>query len=89
MNIKDKLITVMIAVLAVLAIAIFVEKNNNPVSCRVHSFVAAYGDTYWRLSSDAGCVGGYDKQDRVGQIIELNGGSGNLSPGQLVIFPTK
>jgi hypothetical protein len=41
------------------------------------------------LSSDANCVGGYDKQDRVGQIIDLNGGSANLNHGQLVIFPTK
>ena len=89
MAIKDKLITVLIAVSAVLAIITFVEASNNPVSCQVDSLVAAYGDTYWTLSSDAGCVGGYDKQSRVGHIIDLNGGSANLNHGQLVIFPTK
>ena len=89
MAIKDKLITVLIAVLAVLAIITLVEASNNPVHCQVDSLVAVYGDTYWTLSSDAGCVGGYDKQDRVGQLIDLNGGSANLNHGQLVIFPTK
>jgi hypothetical protein len=89
MAIKDKLITVLIAVLAVLAIITFVDASNNPVSCQVDSLVAVYGDTYWTLSSDANCIGGYDKQDRVGQIIDLNGGSANLNHGQLVIFPTK
>jgi hypothetical protein len=89
MNMKDKLIMAIIAVLSVLAIVSFVDASNNPVSCQVDSLVATYGDTYWTLSSDAGCVGGYDKQSRVGQIIDLNGGSADLRHGQLVIFPTK
>jgi hypothetical protein len=89
MNMKDKLIMAIIAVLSVLAIVSLVDASNNPVSCQVDSLVATYGDTYWTLSSDAGCVGGYDKQSRVGQIIDLNGGSADLRHGQLVIFPTK
>jgi len=89
MNMKNKIIMAIIAVLSVLAIVSFVDASNDPVSCQVDSLVATYGDTYWTLSSDAGCVGGYDKQDRVGQIIKLNGGFADLRHGQLVIFPTK
>jgi hypothetical protein len=30
-----------------------------------------------------------NKQDRISQLIELNGGQDQIRQGQLVIFPTK
>jgi len=86
---KIKPITIIIGALIVLSIYLLIQLNNEPVTCEVATLTAERGDTYWSLSSDANCVGGYDKQDRIGQIIDFNGGNPDLRIGQLVIFPTK
>lgn len=84
---KAAIAIMVVAIAAVLAVRVNQLINPPAVSCEAVSLVAVYGDTYWTLSSDAGCVGGYDKQDRVGQIIEFNGGSAMLQHGQMVYFP--
>jgi len=69
-----------------------IDQMINPpaVTCQVNILTVAKGDTYWNMSDKAVCVGGYDKQDRVGQIIKFNNDRfGQLMPGQIVIFPTK
>lgn len=87
---KKAAIAIMVVfTLAVIAIRIDQLINPPAVSCEAASLVANYGDTYWNLEREANCTGGYDKQDRVGQVIDFNGGSSDLRHGQLVVFPTK
>ena len=69
-----------------------IDQMINPpaVTCQASILTVATGDTYWNMSDKAVCVGGYDKQDRVGEIIKFNNDRfGQLMPGQIVIFPTK
>ncbi len=81
-----------IAIMAVAVAAVFAVRINqliNPpaVSCEAESLVAHYGDTYWTLVNEANCTGGYDKQDRVEQVIKANGGSATVQNGQKIYFP--
>ena len=81
-----------IAILLIITVAVFALRVNqlvNPpsVSCDASSIVAHSGDTYWTLVDEANCTGGYDKQDRVDQVIKTNGGSATVQHGQKIYFP--
>ncbi len=90
MNMNIKPITVMIGALIVLSVYFIIQLTSEPVTCEVGTLTAEQGDTYWGMTGKANCVGGYDKQDRVGQIIKFNNDRfGQLMPGEIVIFPTK
>lgn len=83
------LVSTLVALFIGLAIGLFVKLSVEPVSCSSESIVASYGDSYWTLDSLADCKGGLNKQDRISQLIEMNGGEDQIRQGQLVIFPTK
>ena len=87
-TVKKVFIFIMVVAFAVL-VAVRVNQLVNPpaVACEAVSTVAHQGDTYWNLEQEANCTGGYDKRDRVDAIIELNGGSETIMPGQLILFP--
>ena len=76
-------------IITVVIVAIRVNQLINPpaVSCNASVIVAHYGDTYWSLVDEANCTGGYDKQDRVEQVIKTNGGSAIIQHGQKIYFP--
>lgn len=84
-----KMLIILMVIVAVAVVAIRVNELVNPpaVACEATSTVAHQGDTHWDLEQEANCTGGYDKRDRVDAIIELNGGSETIMPGQLIIFP--
>lgn len=87
-TVKKVFIFIMVIVsAAVVAVRINQFINPPPVDCPVDSVVAQQGDTIWKIDSAAGCTGGYDKQDRVGTIIDHNGGSAEIMPGQLIKLP--
>jgi hypothetical protein len=83
------LVSTLVALFIGLAIGLFVKLSVEPISCSSESIVASYGDSYWTLDSLANCNGGLNKQERISQIIEMNGGKDQIRQGQLVIFPTK
>jgi uncharacterized protein HemX len=83
------LVGMLIALIAGLAIGLFGNLSIQSVTCTTESTIATYGDSYWSLDSQAGCKGGMNKQDRISQLIEFNGGQDQIRHGQLVIFPTK
>jgi hypothetical protein len=84
-----KIFVFIMAIAATAFFAVCINRLINPpaVACEAFSTVAWYGDTYWSLEHQANCTGGYDRQDRVYQIIEFNGGSSLLRQGQVVYFP--
>jgi len=79
----------LVALIAGLAIGLFGNLSIQSVTCSSESIIASYGDSYWSLDSQANCKGGLNKQDRISQLIEMNGGKDQIRQGQLVIFPTK
>lgn len=87
MKIKPTTI-IMIGALILLSIYSLIQLTNEPVTCEVGTLTVEQGDTYWGMTGKANCVGGYDKQDRVGQIIDLNKDV-DLYPGLVIVFPTK
>jgi hypothetical protein len=89
MTTSKALVGMLVALFAGLAIGLFGEWGVHPVTCSTESTIATYGDSYWSLDSQANCKGGINKQDRISQLIEFNGGQDQIRHGQLVIFPTK
>jgi hypothetical protein len=89
MSTGKALVGMLVALIAGLAIGLFGIWGVHPVTCSSESVVATYGDSYWGLDSLADCKGGLNKQDRISQLIEMNGGKDQIRQGQLVIFPTK
>jgi hypothetical protein len=89
MSTGKALVGMLVALIAGLAIGLFGVWGVHPVTCSKDSVVATYGDSFWTLDSQANCKGGLNKQDRISQLIEFNGGQDQIRHGQLVIFPTK
>ena len=89
MSTSKALVGMLVALIAGLAIGLFSNLSIQSVTCSSESTIASYGDSYWSLDSQAGCKGGLNKQDRISQLIEMNGGEDQIRQGQLVIFPTK
>jgi hypothetical protein len=89
MSTSKALVGMLVALIAGLAIGLFGNLSIQSVTCSSESTIASYGDSYWSLDSQAGCKGGLNKQDRISQLIEMNGGEDQIRQGQLVIFPTK
>lgn len=89
MSTGKALVGMLIALIAGLAIGLFGIWGVQSVTCSKDSVVATYGDSFWTLDSQADCKGGLNKQDRINQLIEFNGGQDQIRHGQLVIFPTK
>ena len=85
---KNIFMSMLTAALIMLAFFIIYEQGNDTVACEVSVLTVEQGDTYWSMTGKANCVGGYDKQDRVGQIIDLNKDV-DLYPGLVIVFPTK
>ncbi len=83
------LVGMLVALFIGLAVGFFGKLGIEPVTCPTESIVANYGDSFWTLDSQLGCEGGLNKQDRINQLIEFNGGQYQIRQGQLVIFPTK
>jgi len=89
MSTGKALVGMLVALIAGLAIGLFGIWGVQSVTCSKDSVVATYGDSFWTLDSQADCKGGLNKQDRINQLIEFNGGQDQIRHGQLVIFPTK
>jgi hypothetical protein len=89
MSTGKALVGMLVALIAGLAIGLFGVLGIQSVTCSKDSVVATYGDSFWTLDSQADCKGGLNKQDRISQLIEFNGGQDQIRHGQLVIFPTK
>ena len=89
MSTGKALVGMLVALIAGLAIGLFGNLGVHPVTCSSESTIATYGDSYWSLDTQANCKGGVNKQDRISQLIEFNGGQDQIRHGQLVIFPTK
>lgn len=89
MSTGKALVGMLVALIAGLAIGLFGNLSIQSVTCSSESIIASYGDSYWSLDSQANCKGGLNKQDRISQLIEMNGGENQIRQGQLVIFPTK
>jgi hypothetical protein len=89
MSTGKALVGMLVALIAGLAIGLFGIWGVQSVTCSKDSVVATYGDSFWTLDSQADCKGGLNKQDRINQLIEFNGGQDQIRQGQLVIFPTK
>jgi hypothetical protein len=89
MSTSKALVGMLVALIAGLAIGLFGIWGVQSVTCSKDSVVATYGDSFWTLDSQADCKGGLNKQDRISQLIELNGGQDQIRQGKLVIFPTK
>jgi hypothetical protein len=89
MTTSKTLVGMLVALFIGLAIGLFGGLGIQPVVCSTESAIATYGDSYWSLDSQADCKGGMNKQDRIGQLIDFNGGQDQIRHGQLVIFPTK
>jgi len=89
MSTSKALVGMLVALIAGLAIGLFGNLSIQSVTCNKDSVVATYGDSFWTLDSQADCKGGLNKQDRISQLIEFNGGQDQIRQGQLVIFPTK
>jgi len=89
MSTSKALVGMLVALIAGLAIGLFGNLSIQSVTCSSESIIASYGDSYWSLDSQANCKGGLNKQDRISQLIEMNGGKDQIRQGQLVIFPTK
>ena len=90
---QERMMKVIVAVIVTIVyVAVIATRFNqliNPpaVNCEADSVVVVYGDTYWNLEDNANCTGGHSKEDRVDQIIQLNGGSSILQHGQVIYFP--
>jgi hypothetical protein len=89
MSTGKALVGMLVALFIGLAIGLFGVLGIKSVTCSKDSVVATYGDSFWTLDSQADCKGGLNKQDRINQLIEFNGGQDQIRQGQLVIFPTK
>ena len=87
-TVKKVFIFIMAVACAVLVIVRVNQFINPPaVTCEAKSMVAEYNDTMWGLTNKALCTGGWDMRDRVDAVINENGGSAKVMPGQLIIFP--
>ena len=89
MSTSKALVGMLVALIAGLVLGLFGNLSIQSVTCSKDSVVATYGDSFWTLDSQANCKGGLNKQDRISQLIEMNGGENQIRQGQLVIFPTK
>lgn len=85
---------VMIVIFSIICAAIFAVQvhdmaNPEEVICQTKQIVATYGDNLWKLEKQASCTGGFDRQDRISQILLLNNMSSAraLQHGQIVVFP--